>query len=154
MWDSMECKTPPFWVITIVQLCMVRIVLWVYSLSVKSALIRSSPSAALPVDLNDPNVVLEEFSQINNMSEEKKIDNHTQERTPRIYVVRPLAYIHRRQQGESFTNKHGEYKSGVDQLSQTQTPINPSSSLYQRVLSQLWHNSRLSIVAIHAKKSI
>ena len=29
-------------------------------------------SAALPVDLNDPNVVLEEFSQINNMSEEKK----------------------------------------------------------------------------------
>ena len=35
-------------------------------------MIRSSPSAALPVDLNDPNVVLEEFSQINNMSEGKK----------------------------------------------------------------------------------
>ena len=41
-------------------------------LSIKFALIRSSPSAALLVDLNDPNVVLEEFSQINNMSEEKK----------------------------------------------------------------------------------
>ena len=35
-------------------------------------MIRSSPLAALPVDLNDPNGVLEEFSQINNMSEEKK----------------------------------------------------------------------------------
>ena len=45
---------------------------------------RSSPSAALPVDLNDPNVVLEEFSQINNMSKgkkKKKKDNHTQEFT-------------------------------------------------------------------------
>ena len=35
-------------------------------------MIKSSPLAALPVDLNDPNVVLEEFSQINNMSKEKK----------------------------------------------------------------------------------
>ena len=110
----------------------------VYSLSIKFALIRSSPSAALLVDLNDPNVVLEEFSQINNMSEErKKKDNHTQERTPRIYVVRPLAYIHGRQQGESFTNKHGEYKSGVDPLSQTQTPIHPNNSISKSSLSTI-----------------
>ena len=42
-------------------------------------------SAALPVDLNDPNVVLEEFSQINNMSEKKKKKKkrqpHTRENT-------------------------------------------------------------------------
>ena len=100
-------------------------------------MIRSSPLAALPVDLNDPNGVLEEFSQINNMSEEKKIDNHTQERIPRIYVVRPLAYIHRRQQGESFTNKYGEYKSGVDPLSQTQTPIHPNNSISKSSLSTI-----------------
>ena len=57
--------------------------------------------------------------------EKKKMDNHTQERTPRIYVVRPLAYIHGQQQGESFTTKYGKYKSGVDPLSQTQTPNTP-----------------------------
>ena len=47
---------------------------------------------------------------------ERKINNHIQERTPRIYVVRPLAYIHGRRQGESVTNKYGEYKGGVEPL--------------------------------------
>ena len=46
-------------------------------------MIRSSPSTALPVDLNDPNVVLEEFSQINNTSEgkKKKRQPHTRKNT-------------------------------------------------------------------------
>ena len=50
----------------------------------KSALIRSSPLAAFLVDLNDPNVVLEEISQINIMREKKRKKNrqpHTRENT-------------------------------------------------------------------------
>ena len=39
-----------------------------------------------------------------------------QERIPRIYVVWPLAYIHGRRQGENVTNKYGEYKGGVEPL--------------------------------------
>ena len=31
-------------------------------------------------------------------------------------MVRPLAYIHGRRQGESVTNKYGEYKGGVEPL--------------------------------------
>ena len=53
------------------------------------------------------------------MSGKKKVErkiNNIQERTSRIYVVRPLAYIHGRRQGESFTNKYGEYKGGVEPL--------------------------------------
>ena len=62
-------------------MCMVRIeVLSVYSLSVKSALIKSSPSAAFPVDLNDPNVILEEISQINIMRKKKKKKTTTHNR--------------------------------------------------------------------------
>ena len=41
-----------------------------------------------------------------------------QERSPRIYVVQPLAYIHGWRQEEIFTNKYGEYKGGVEPLSQ------------------------------------
>ena len=49
---------------------------------------------------------------------ERKINNHIQERSPRIYVVQPLAYIHGWRQEEIFTNKYGEYKGGVEPLSQ------------------------------------
>ena len=60
--------------------------------------------------------------------EKKKIDNHAhaQERMPRIYVVRPLAYIHRRErQGESSTNKYGKYKGGMTEFSQNPNPNTP-----------------------------
>ena len=56
----------------------------------------------------------------------KKKGNHTEERTPRIYVVRPLVYIHGQRQGESSTNKYEKYKGGVEEFSQNPSP-NPNT---------------------------
>ena len=55
----------------------------------------------------------------------KKKGNHTEERTPRIYVVRPLVYIRGQRQGESSTNKYEKYKGGVEEFSQNPYP-NPN----------------------------
>ena len=81
--------------------------------------------------------------------EKKKIDNHAhaQERMPRIYVVRPLAYIHRRErQGESSTNKYGKYKGGMTEFSQNPNPNTPKLLNIKEILSYYNYNSNKAAV--------
>ena len=66
----------------------------------------------------------------------RKIANHTQENT--IDLRGSVFGLHQWQrQGKSFTNKYGEYKGGVEPLSQTQNPIHPNNSISKSSLSTL-----------------
>ena len=76
----------------------------------------------------------------------RKIDNHTQERMPRIYVVWPLAYIHGRRQRESSTNKYEKYKGGVIEFSQNSNPNTPKLLNIKEILSYYSYNIKKAVV--------
>ena len=73
----------------------------------------------------DPIVV--KINCLRKIKEEKKRSN-TQIKNTRIYVVRQYAYIHRRQQGESFTKKIGRLQQWYqDSLKEPKPQIHPNS---------------------------
>ena len=76
----------------------------------------------------------------NETKEKKKKKKHRHkhtERTPGIYVLWPLAYIHGWQQRESYANKFEEYKDGAKALSK-----NPILKYIQITLSQKYQKKK------------
>ena len=64
----------------------------------------------------------------------------------RIYVVWPLAYIHRRRQGESSTSKYGKYRGGMIEFSQNPNPNTPKLLNIKEILSYYNYNNNKAAV--------
>ena len=81
------------------------------------------------------NMVFRKTSKLNNTVRMKKTKRknrykHTKRNT-RIYVVRPLAYVHGLQQEKNFTNKYREYKMVWKHSHKTQSHYTQNYSLIQ-----------------------
>ena len=75
------------------------------------------PPKALPNKMDSETIMyLRKISKRNKRNEENLEEQQTitHERTPRIYVIWPLAYIHGWWWEEKFTNKYGRYKISIE----------------------------------------